>query len=176
MPRVRELIPDPGTYYGLRPDGASIRGRHIPTIPVTYYAGSVVVEDGRTFGGWRDVGLSSALADALALEHGGCDDASCDIGEAMRQGLYRVAAHLLMSATECEIVESVVEFYAAWRGEDWPDMYSDPEWPAWQRYHIRHGWACDACGSYTYADGWTPDGCAACGADYPGDDGRLHVS
>ena len=148
MPRVRALIPDAGTYYGLRPDHASIRGRHIPTVDVR--------------GSFGD-----ALADALALDHGCTNDPACDIAAALDAGCPRIAAHLLIGATECETVDAVIAFYVDHRGETWPrSVYDDPEWGAWEDYHRAHGVPCDACGAFTYGDDyWSPDDCGNCGAD-----------
>lgn len=148
MPRVRALIPDAGTYYGLRPDHASIRGRHIPTVDVR--------------GSFGD-----ALADALALDHGCTDEPACDIAAALEAGCPRIAAHLLISATECENVDAVIAFYVDHRGETWPrSMYDDPEWSTWEDYHRYRGVPCDACGAFTYGgDHWSPDDCGDCGAD-----------
>lgn len=151
MPTVRAITPDPGTYHGL----GRQHGRRRPT-------GTPEVDVRGTF--------ADALAAAIGLDHS-CEDSSCDIAAAVEQGFYRVAADLLMSATECETVANVVDYYVRHRGEDWnrygavgPD--ADAERDAWHAWHVRHGYRCESCNGYTYGDDdWTPDRCGNCGAD-----------
>ncbi len=162
MPVTRAIIPDPGTYYGLGREHGRRRPDGTPEIDVR---GSFV----------------DALAAALELEHP-CEDPSCDIAAAMGEGFYRVAADLLIGATECETVEDVVTYYCRHRGEEWgpygaegPEV--DRERADWHAWHVRHAYPCDGCGSYTYADDtWTPDRCGNCSADLWADVEREAVA
>ncbi len=162
MPVTRAIIPDPGTYYGLGREHGRRRPDGTPEIDVR---GSFV----------------DALAAALELEHP-CEDPSCDIAAAMGEGFYRVAAGLLIGATECETVEDVVTYYCRHRGEEWnaygavgPD--ADRERADWSAWHVRHAYPCDTCGSYTFAeDTWTPARCGNCSADLWADVEREAVA
>lgn len=112
---------------------------------------------------------STDVSEALEEEHGQCEDASCDIREAMQNGFPLSAAHLLVGATECPVIDAVWRAYdranAIPPGEGFTEGFPASEWDAWKAHHEQWGRKCPACGSYTYArDSWEPEECANCHA------------
>lgn len=105
---------------------------------------------------------------AVEEEHGACEDASCDIAEALKHGFPLAAAYLLDGATETPALDTVRATYeqanAIPEGEDY--LHNRPsEWDAWVEHFKKYGRACEACGSYTFATEMDePEICANCHA------------
>jgi hypothetical protein len=109
------------------------------------------------------------ISEALEEEHGQCEGASCDIREAMQNGFPLSAAHLLIGATECPVIDAVWRAYdradAIPEGEGFTEGFPASEWDGWKAHHEQWGRKCQACGSYTFAEtNHEPEVCANCHA------------
>jgi hypothetical protein len=113
-------------------------------------------------GNWR-----RDVTTALNHEHGDCEDASCDIREALEQDFPLIAASLLTGATETPVLDAVRHAYedadAIPEGEGYGDMSATPEWEGWTNHFDEFARKCEACGSYTFANRYDePEQCANC--------------
>lgn len=98
--------------------------------------------------------------------HHPCDDtAGCDIARAIEDGYSIWAANLLLSATECPLVDAVLSYYIG-GGYDFSAEAERErvEWLATSTW-TAHAFRCAACNSISFGDDyWTPENCASCGS------------
>lgn len=111
--------------------------------------------------------LRADVANAIDAEHGDCTDSACDIREAADAGFSLTAAHLLLGATEAPVLDAVLAEYLAANElppEENPYIgFSMSEEFDWRTHHETYGFACDACGAYTYGGvGYEPEHCGNC--------------
>src|SRR5204862_441670 len=96
--------------------------------------------------------FSTDVAEAVALDHPSCTDASCDIREALDAGFPLTAAWLLWGATETPTLDAVLKAHEPAR--DW----AGAEREGWEEHIADYGRSCSRCGGVTFADPyWEPD-------------------
>lgn len=100
---------------------------------------------------------------ARAVEHHHpCDDQSCDIARALEDGYALWAAHLLLGATECPLVDAVSSYY--YGGGFNLDAEAERERVEWLKSSTwtEHAYEC-GCGAINFGDdSYTPEQCSNC--------------
>lgn len=115
--------------------------------------------------------------EALQHDHGGCQDSSCDIREALDNGYETVAYWLLDGATDPGATATMVEAARFNLGDATvtrllgTHLYDCPDWDDWKAHFDRYGRECAACGAFTFADDiWEPERCGNCLEPLPGEE------
>lgn len=108
--------------------------------------------------------IEAALSRAVNKDHPCTDWAGCDIARARAEGFTYVAAWLLIGATECPTMGTLMELFPGAI-----NLYPEPAgFKEWLAFHRKYGVKCDECGGYTYGhDTWIPEVCSGCLAALP---------
>lgn len=125
----------------------------------------------------QDFEVSDSLLDDLARavedDHysGNCDDESCDVCRASRDGFTLAAVQLLTGATECPTIAAVYhahELRADFIGHEAHAAEIAADFARWCEHFATIAIMCDGCGSATFRESprqYPPDVCSQCGQD-----------
>lgn len=101
-------------------------------------------------------------ADAIYEAHP-CDDYSCDIAVARRNGYLEYASWILRGATETPTLD-------AFESANGIVVTFDMALSEWRPFHREYGRKCTKCETYNYADEGEPTVCGDCLAPLPDSD------
>jgi hypothetical protein len=111
--------------------------------------------------------IDDLFADAVAADHAKTCNPACDIAAALRAGYPRVAAYLLMGATEAPVCAFVRQRYP--QGFDRMGFGSadDPDWLGWCQWFDANTVKCGNCEVFNFTDQGYPRMCGNCLSPLP---------